>query len=137
MVAEIQTPSDTTFRMYDWTEEHSRPERSMHIGAGLAAIDRGQRPQLVEPSTGSGSRLLISNQFYWVREMSGPNGLMLDPGTEARVLCVVSGLLRVCWGDGESLLLEAGATVVLPAALVAGVIIEATNEATILEIGLR
>lgn len=137
LVAEIQTPSDTTFRMYDWTEEYSRPERAMHLGDALAAIDLGQRPELVRPRTGSGSRMLISNQFYWVRETSGSNGLMLGSGTEARVLSVISGLLRVCWGDDESLLLEAGGTAVLPAALGAGVVVEAVNEATVLEIGLR
>ena len=137
LVAEIQTPSDTTFRMYDWTEEYSRPERSMHLGAGLAAIDLGQRPELVEPRTGSGSRMLISNQFYWVRETSGSNRLMLGSSTDARVLSVISGLLRVFWGDGESLLLEAGGTVVLPAARIAEVVVEAVSETIILEIGLR
>ena len=136
VVAEIQTPSDTTFRLYDWTQEYSRPERAMHLGAGLAAIDLGQRPDLVEPRTEPGSRMLIRNQFYWVRETSGSNRLMLGSGNQARVLSVISGSLRVCWGDSESLLLEAGGMVVLPAALVAGVVVEAVRKATVLEIGL-
>lgn len=135
MVAEIQTPSDTTFRMYDWAEEYSRPRRPMHLDVGLAAIDFRRRPELLEPMTEVGTRRLISNEFYWVRETRGSNELTLESGIETRVLLVITGAIKVRWVGGESVKLEAGGTVVLPAAVVAGVVVEAANKATILEIG--
>lgn len=36
LVAEIQTPSDTTFRVYDWATEYGRAGRELHIEAALA-----------------------------------------------------------------------------------------------------
>src|SRR5690606_35632238 len=39
VVAEIQTPSDTTFRLYDW----GRTGRDLHVQEGLACIDFEQR----------------------------------------------------------------------------------------------
>ncbi|MDH3500806.1 MAG: class I mannose-6-phosphate isomerase, partial [Acidimicrobiia bacterium] len=38
LVAEIQTPSDTTFRLYDWTDEYGRAPRPLHIGEGLDTV---------------------------------------------------------------------------------------------------
>jgi len=35
LVAEIQTPSDTTFRVYDWAKEYGRAGRELHIEQAL------------------------------------------------------------------------------------------------------
>lgn len=42
VVAEVQTASDTTFRLYDWTWEYARPLRELHVDRALDACD----PQL-------------------------------------------------------------------------------------------
>lgn len=43
VVAEVQTASDTTFRLYDWTREYGRPERAMHVERALAACEPALR----------------------------------------------------------------------------------------------
>jgi mannose-6-phosphate isomerase len=136
VVAEIQTPSDTTFRLYDWTQEHSRPQRQLHLIEGLAAIDLGQQPEPTQPMPGAGRRTLVSNEFYWVRELRGPDVLVLKSGPEPRVLMVISGAIHVRWEEDQSLLIRAGGSVILPATVVANVVVESLGEATILEIGL-
>jgi len=44
LVAEIQTPSDTTFRVYDWAAEYGRQGREMHIDAAIACADLAPAP---------------------------------------------------------------------------------------------
>ncbi|MFG0260002.1 MAG: type I phosphomannose isomerase catalytic subunit, partial [Phycisphaerales bacterium JB041] len=39
LVAEVQTPSDTTFRVYDWAAEFGRAGRELHVEQALACID--------------------------------------------------------------------------------------------------
>jgi mannose-6-phosphate isomerase len=135
-VAEIQTPSDTTFRMYDWAEEYSRPEREMHIEAGMAAIDLDQRPELLEPMTGSGSRTLTDNEFYWLREIRGSEPVSFLTAVGARVLLVVSGGCLIEWKDGKGFEVGSGSTMILPAAVVADVVVHPLGEVTLLEVGL-
>ncbi len=44
VVAEVQTASDTTFRLYDWTREYQRPPRQLHVAEALDAADLALRP---------------------------------------------------------------------------------------------
>lgn len=44
LVAEVQTPSDTTYRLYDWTEEYARPVRELHVEQALASCTLEQPP---------------------------------------------------------------------------------------------
>ncbi|MBT8487076.1 MAG: class I mannose-6-phosphate isomerase [Phycisphaerales bacterium] len=57
LVAEVQTPSDTTFRVYDW----GRSGRALHIEQALACIDftddRAEGPPAPEPIETDGVRL--------------------------------------------------------------------------------
>ena len=41
LVAEVQTPSDTTFRVYDWAKEYGRDGRELHIDQALECADLG------------------------------------------------------------------------------------------------
>ena len=58
-VAEVQTPSDTTFRLYDWTEEYDRPARPLQIGRGLDALSLGSPDMSRRGMEGDGVRLLV------------------------------------------------------------------------------
>lgn len=49
LVAEVQTPSDTTFRLYDWTREYNRPERELHLERALLSCDLAPVPAPVTP----------------------------------------------------------------------------------------
>jgi len=132
LVAEVQTPSDTTFRIYDWEDRYDRPPRTMHGAAALEAI----RPELgSEPShrpDGPGSRDLTTGSDYWIREHRCSGGSVeLDRRPEVRVLMVVSGALTIA---GE--VAGAGTTVVVPASLVGEVAVVAAEPTVVLEIGL-
>lgn len=138
-VAEVQTPSDTTLRLYDWTEEYQRSGRPLHVEDALWAVFAEDRPALSSSPMGSdGSRLLVSTPHYWIREhrlVAGDSpGLVREP--ELRILMVTRGCAEVEAGDGMILQLGPGSTVMLPAAFGATARVTATAATTILEIGL-
>jgi mannose-6-phosphate isomerase class I len=39
VVAEVQTASDTTYRLYDWTREYARSDRALHLEEARRAMD--------------------------------------------------------------------------------------------------
>lgn len=131
MVAEIQTPSDTTFRLYDWAVEYGREPRQLHAEEGAASIlldpvDAGSLP----PAPGRGVRLLTSNSHFWIREHRTHAGIELSELPGPRVMMVIRGDLSV--GD---LTLTQGGTAIIPACAV-GTPVAARRPSTILEIGL-
>lgn len=62
LVAEIQTPSDTTFRVYDW----GRVGRQLHVEQALACIDfSGQPlPPATRAATGPGRTTMVDCEFF-------------------------------------------------------------------------
>jgi len=44
VVAEVQTPSDTTYRVYDWSREYAREGRELHIDEAIACASTGAAP---------------------------------------------------------------------------------------------
>ncbi|MXZ69667.1 MAG: mannose-6-phosphate isomerase [Acidimicrobiia bacterium] len=138
-VAEVQTPSDTTLRLYDWTEEYQRSGRPLHVEDGLWALVAEDRPALSSsPMVREGSRRLVSTPHYWIREHRLAKGdspaLVREP--ELRILMVARGFVDVDAGDGTFLRLGPGSTVLLPAALGATACVTATAATTVLETGL-
>lgn len=129
MVAEVQTPSDTTFRVYDWVDKYGRPPRALHLREALRSIELGWEHNLAavpsvdagratrarsrSASSRAGSTVVDTPDYRIVRRhldaadsVSGGRGRM-------RVVLVVDGVLQV---DGEVGALGAGDTIVLPAA---------------------
>ena len=139
-VAEVQTPSDTTFRLYDWTEEYRRPERPLHLEDALGALVDGH-PLVPSPPPlpGMGSRLLVTTPHYWLREHrlgpGDPAALVREP--ELRILSVAHGRARVRADDGSYLEVRAGGTVVVPAVAAGSTGVTARRITVLLELGLR
>ena len=123
VVAEIQTPSDTTFRVYDWGR--SGPGRELHIDQALECIRFGPQPPIPhkphKPIEVDGIRTtpLLSTDHFSVERV--------DALTNAEFRIVTSGLPEI-WmmlaGSGRILAqdvpmtdLSAGSTVLIPAAL--------------------
>ena len=139
-VAEVQTPSDTTFRLYDWTDEYRRPPRPLHIEDGLGAlVDQHQPvPSLPPPVDDSGSRVLVETPHYWLREHRGTDRpLVLRVVPEVRILAVAHGRARVRTEDGSSLEVRASGTVVVPAAVAMSAHVTARGKTALLEVGFR
>ena len=131
LVAEVQTPSDTTFRLYDWAIEYKREPREIHVAQGAASIllDPGGADSL-PPADGRGVRSLTANDHYWIREHRTHTILELADLPGPRVMMVMRGGLTI--GD---LLLGEGGTAIIPACAL-DTDRAARRPSTILEIGL-
>ncbi len=126
LVAEVQTPSDTTFRLYDWDRG-----RNLHVAEALACVDfdpadataqTAQTAQSGQPILVDGFRTttLLDCEYFGIERVEVMSG-------ESRKLPVVTNDLPVIWmvtagrgslqGGGEEVSLRPGTTVLLPAAL--------------------
>ncbi len=130
LVAEVQTPSDTTFRIYDWAVEYGRAPRPLHPVESMASIVIDPPGAFsLDPVAAPAIRDLVRTDYYWMREHrlgAEPGRLAMSPGPI--VLNVTRGSVRV--GD---LVLVTGTTAIVPASS------EVTKiegqEATVLEMG--
>lgn len=132
MVAEIQTPSDTTYRLYDWAVEYGREPRPLHAEEGAASILLAPAyAYSLPPARSRGVRELISNRHYWIREHRTNDVIVLARRRGPRVMMVIRGLLEIA-----DLKLRQGGTAIIPAAALDSPV-TAKGPSTILEIGLR
>ncbi len=136
-VAEVQTPSDTTFRLYDWADEHQRPIRGLHLSDALEALslhvpDAVSLPAMAE----GGDRLLVRTPYYWIREhRATARPIILQMVPELRVLTLTCGRAMLSSGD-DHLRLEPWSTVLMPAQTSECTVVQAIGTASLLEIGL-
>lgn len=114
LVAEIQTPSDTTFRVYDW----DRTDRELHIAQALECIrfsppDPQPEPAVIE-SSGIRTSLLSKTPFYAVERIDSmePRTLPLATDDAPEVLMMIDGEATL-----GAMLIPHGRTVLLPAKL--------------------
>lgn len=129
VAAEVQTPSDTTFRVFDW--ERNDPARPLHIEQarrcmrfgrdqedGIPGIVRvTERPRL--RNEGSALRPLCSTAFFavdWIDAMPGSQ-IAIETGHRPVIWCVVGGSAELRGSGGEALRLRTGDTALLPASL--------------------
>lgn len=108
LVAEVQTPSDTTFRVWDW----GRSGRAMHVEAALACIAGSE--QRVEATEIEGGVLARTPQFEIRRGRAGA----VEGAGRCRVVMVTGGRADLEWkGEGGGAMeLAAGDTALVPAA---------------------
>jgi len=138
VIAEVQMPSDTTFRVYDW----NRTERTLHIEEAMQCIDFAPcRGDEAAPMRESGSRALTENPHYRIDEhrLNGATTLRLHAdGKRPRVVMVTAGAVRLS-SDSKSfepIELTAGSTVLLPASL-SETSVTSRADATLLEVEVR
>lgn len=137
-VAEVQTPSDTTFRLYDWTEEYDRPTRRLQISRGIDALSIDAPDFSKSRMAGDGVRLLVDGPCFWIREHRTTEGpIILQDLPELRILSVARGHAVVDPGGGTRVRLRTGSTVLIPAALGTSNLAHTPVTTTLLEIGLK
>lgn len=138
LVAEVQTPSDTTFRVFDW----GRTDRELHVEQALACLDLGpvdaseHEPGTTIAAGDAVARHLVSCEHFSIREWRVPRDAELAvESDEMRVLMFVDGDAVVGWDAAEAapLSVRPGDTVLLPAAL-ERMVVGADSELTLLEI---
>lgn len=138
LVAEVQTPSDTTFRVFDW----ERTDRELHLDEALQCIDFGPADTAAyEPGTTTGAgdavaRDLVECEHFSIREWTVPReGELASESDAMRVLMLIEGEAVLRWGadDVTPLRVASGDTALLPAAL-ERVRVEARTDLKLLEV---
>ena len=124
LVFEVQTASDTTYRLHDWTARYGRAPRAMHLEAGVdaALLDAA-------PVWGSSARVadggpILTTPDFEIGAVTGPSAgpvsAPLGAATGPRALLVVpvagTALLTGSWGRMEA---PAHRVTVVPAAVAA------------------
>lgn len=115
VVAEVQSPSDTTFRLYDWPEEYGRAERELHLADALAAIEAAWDTNITPlPPVQHDGRVVDTDLYTLDRCRTATRRLInVPPRESARVLIVLSGRVRI---PDLGRPLEIGEVAVVPAA---------------------
>ncbi|MBT5019107.1 class I mannose-6-phosphate isomerase [Planctomicrobium sp.] len=117
LVAEIQEPNNTTYRLDDWGRlgPDGNP-RELHTELALEAInfDLGPIHPLDLPTAKAGySRLLLENQFFAVQEHRGEASLEIPHDQRAHVLTMISGSAEL--NSNSCNHIQKGETIVIPA----------------------
>ena len=121
LVAEVQTPSDTTYRVYDW----GRKGRELHVDQALECIHFGppdvSRHELFT-DIGSGDGLavqrLVSCEFFRIDRVDAAAGVTDAAGGAEPVLwMMLDGQGDLDCGDGKPLPIAAGETLLIPPGL--------------------
>ena len=115
LIAEVQTPSDTTYRVFDWNrvDEHGKP-RPLHVAEALESIHFDVTPENL-PVTTAGR--LVDSEYFTVDkghqcrncELFLSRGLM-------RVLIFITGGGIILSKDVEPVEFQAGDCLLIPAA---------------------
>lgn len=118
LVAEVQTPSDTTFRVYDW----GRSGRRLHVEEAMECIDFQPSDGTAIRSDGGDRALLVSTEYYTLSELRIARGTTRTETLESSrpvVWMVLRGDGRINAADNgfSPVAMRAGATVLLPASL--------------------
>jgi len=126
VVAEIQTPSDITYRVYDWdrVDPKTGQGRALHIDEALECIHFGDDTDGAQPRSHVGSvwtavtRLVTCDSFV-IEQVRMIDGIEQDiPVGEMQVWVVLSGKGEVIYdGGSQRLTFGRGDTVLIPARL--------------------
>lgn len=129
MVAEVQTPSDTTYRVYDW----GRTDRELHVEQAMACIDFSDQCEneddcavAVPWSDGLMMKVVSACEFFAIlefvcdsdTEIQSENPEERSLGNHPAILMPLAGSARITYTDGSTADLQPGNTLLIPAALV-------------------
>ena len=117
LVAEVQTPSDTTYRLYDWTREYDRPDRELHIEQALACASFDEPPA---PVAAGGERSVVADTDYYTMEVVRGHCKEIGVGGTGPVVVMVTRTMGAAIASKSNawpeVTLEAGRTCLIPAA---------------------
>ncbi|NLH16055.1 MAG: mannose-6-phosphate isomerase [Phycisphaerae bacterium] len=116
LIAEIQTPSDTTYRLFDWNRlDEKGQSRPLHINEAMESIRFDQPPnELAVRSKG----IITDCEFFCteILSLSVGQATPLDSGNTT-VLIGVSGQGKIDNPDGSITSFKAGDTLLIPASM--------------------
>ena len=115
VIAEIQQPSDTTYRVFDWnrTDAKTGLPRQLHLDEAIESIHFDNAP--IAPPTTLG-RLVDAPEFKVDKGHQSPGGeVLLKTGT-MWVLVILTGRGKIVAETVEPVRFSAGQTLLVPAA---------------------
>ncbi len=139
LVAEIQTPSDTTFRVYDWAKEYGRAGRELHVDQAVECASFEHPPiathaeafmaddmstlSAMPPKMGSTRDRVASTAFYTIDVVSASCAAVpvLDPQDDSNgpvVIMVPKTMGASIVSESEAfdeVMIEPGQTLLIPA----------------------
>ena len=112
LIAEIQTPSDTTYRVFDWNRLQDGQPRQLHIAEAMESIHFDQKPG--ELSVTTSGRLVDSDVFKIDKIVGTQNSdVALNDGL-MKVLMIIEGAGRIKSNNSETIFAK-GQTILIPA----------------------
>lgn len=126
LAAEVQTPSDTTFRTYDWgrVDPKSGLPRELHLEQAIACIDFDspppppKQPRSHTVSLWTAVTSLVTCPAFAIELVRMVEGTEQHvPYAEPVVWIVLEGEGEVLWGRNETLSFQRGHVLLLPAKL--------------------
>jgi mannose-6-phosphate isomerase len=113
LLAEIQTPSDTTFRVFDWNRLQNGKPRQLHIEQALESINFDQKADELAITTNG---RLVDTKFFKIDKITAQaetcgkitKGIM-------KVIIIINGSGRIISKDSQAVDFAKGQTILLPA----------------------
>lgn len=144
LVAEVQTPSDTTFRVYDWAREYGRKGRELHVEPSLACIQFEEARDATRIPAGADRTRHVATGYFdideFLLEPGIPTPLAID-GADPRpqVIMMLRGCasLRSHAGKFPGVAIAQGQTALVPASLIPDALLVAERDATVLRTDVR
>ncbi len=115
LIAEIQAPSDTTYRVFDWNRlDESGKSRQLHIAEALESIHFGADTDRLGVTTVG---RLADCPYFKVDKGHQAVGceVLLSPG-KMKTLVILTGFGTILAPDGRAVEFRAGDTILVPAA---------------------
>lgn len=126
LVAEVQTPSDTTFRLYDWGCEG----RELHVEQAIECADFGPAPETIVFGAGGAADAKVVTDWFSIR-----HDRITHDGTPAaveagRAFIVVRGRVEVTGPKlpGGPMLVHAGQTGFIPERIDPSLLLRAASD---------
>ncbi len=137
-LAEIQQPSDVTFRLFDWNRRDTDGRlRPLHIKQALQCIDFSLGPvtplppRQLDSNNGLSEELIEAERFIWRRHTLAGDPFRLPEDNRCRILSLIDGQAQIVSASGREPL-ATGHSLVIPAAC-GPIVIEPTFDAVLLE----
>ncbi|MGQ0628589.1 MAG: type I phosphomannose isomerase catalytic subunit [Phycisphaerales bacterium] len=137
LVAEVQTASDTTFRVFDW----GRTGRELHVREALECIPFSPAPRGTRLLPDQSCARIATTDFYTIDEFRSfeYDELAIATGTGCTVLLILEGGGRLDSSGGafEPLDVSMGMTVLVPAAVCGRAMLKAGPGMRVLRVGVQ
>jgi mannose-6-phosphate isomerase len=138
LVFEVQTASDTTFRLYDWGRELGLPARELHLEAALEAADYAARPCWSLASSRNPTATLFDAPAFSLGTMSRGSYSLATPSlVGGAVLLFPLGQNATLSSDAGSYPLLSCRISVVPACLVSSASVNVPVGGSVLWVGVH